>query len=46
MARTNQQTHDAGRHLVVAEALLRGYASALEGSSSFVSSMATKRTFR
>jgi hypothetical protein len=36
MARTNQQTHDAGRHLAVAEALLRGYQAALVGRSSYI----------
>ena len=29
MARTNRQTHDAGRHFAVAEALMRGYQAAL-----------------
>ena len=36
MARTHRQTHDAGRHFVVAEALLRGYPAALVGASSHV----------
>jgi hypothetical protein len=36
MARTNQQTHDAGRHLAVAEALMRGYPAALVGRSSYI----------
>ncbi len=36
MARTNQQTHDAGRHLAVAEALMRGYQAALVGPFSFI----------
>jgi hypothetical protein len=36
MKRTNQQTHDAGRHLAVAEALLRGYKAALVGRSSYI----------
>lgn len=36
MARTNQQTHDAGRHLAVAEALMRGYRAALVGPFSFI----------
>jgi hypothetical protein len=29
MARTHKQTHDAGRHFAVAEALMRGYRAAL-----------------
>jgi ribosome modulation factor len=36
MARTHQQTHDAGRHLAVAEALMRGYPAALVGRSSYI----------
>lgn len=33
---THQQTHDAGRHLVVAQALLQGFKSNLVGRSSYV----------
>jgi hypothetical protein len=33
---TNQQKHQAGRHLAVAEALLRGYHATLVGGSAFV----------
>lgn len=36
MARTHQQTHDAGRHFAVAEALMRGYQAALVGRSSYI----------
>jgi hypothetical protein len=36
MARTHQQTHDAGRHFAVAEALMRGYQAALIGRSSYI----------
>jgi hypothetical protein len=36
MARTHQQTHDAGRHLAVAEALMRGHQAALVGRSSYI----------
>ena len=36
MARTHKQTHDAGRHYAVAEALMRGYKAGLVGSSSFI----------
>jgi hypothetical protein len=33
---TNQQKHNAGRHLAVAEALLRGYEAAIVGQSSHI----------
>lgn len=33
---THQQTHDAGRHLAVAQALLQGYKAALVGRSSYI----------
>lgn len=33
---TNQQTHDAGRHLVVAQALLQGHKAGLVGRTSYV----------
>jgi hypothetical protein len=33
---TNQQKHDAGRHLAVAEALLRGYKAAIVGPRSYI----------
>src|SRR3954470_24117784 len=33
---THHQTHNGGRHLVVGEALLRGYPAALRGSSTYV----------
>jgi hypothetical protein len=36
MARTNPQTHEAGRHFAVAEALMRGYQAALVGPSTFI----------
>ncbi|MFG1744164.1 hypothetical protein ACGFJ4_08335 [Micromonospora chalcea] len=36
MARSNHQKHQAGRHLAVAEALLRGYSASLEGPQAFV----------
>jgi len=36
MARTHQQTHDAGRHFAVAEALMRGYQAAFVGRSSYI----------
>ena len=36
MAVTHQQTHEAGRHLAVAQALLRGYAAKTIGRSSLV----------
>jgi hypothetical protein len=36
MRRTHQQTHNAGRHLAVAEALLRGHQAALAGRSSYI----------
>lgn len=34
--RTHQQTHDAGRHFAVAEALMRGYKATLIGRSSYI----------
>jgi hypothetical protein len=36
MAHTNQQTHNAGRHLAVAEALMRGYGATIVGPSSYI----------
>ena len=36
MARTHKQTHDAGRHDAVAEALMRGFNAGLLGNSSFI----------
>ena len=36
MTATNQQKHEAGRHLVVAEALLRGYYAQTVGRSGLV----------
>jgi hypothetical protein len=33
---TNQQTHDAGRHLAVAQALLQGYKAGLVGRTSYI----------
>ena len=33
---THRQTHEAGRHLVVAEALLRGYEAEIDGPSTYV----------
>jgi hypothetical protein len=36
MAPTHQQTHDAGRHFAVAEALMRGYPAAIVGRSSYI----------
>lgn len=36
MVRTHQQTHDAGRHFTVAEALMRGYQATLVGRSSLI----------
>ena len=36
MAITHQQTHDAGRHFAVAEALMRGYQAALVGPRSLI----------
>lgn len=36
MAPTHQQTHEAGRHLAVAEALIRGYKAALVGPASYI----------
>jgi hypothetical protein len=33
---THHQTHNGGRHLVVGEALLRGYSANLRGSSTYV----------
>lgn len=36
MRPTNQQKHEAGRHLVVAHALLRGYAAKIVGDSTYV----------
>jgi hypothetical protein len=36
MPATPQQKHDAGRHLVVAHALLHGYAANLVGASTYV----------
>lgn len=33
---THQQTHNAGRHLAVAQALLQGYKAALVGRSSYI----------
>lgn len=33
---TNQQTHDAGRHLAVAQALLQGFKAGLVGRSSYI----------
>lgn len=36
MTPTNQQTHNAGRHFAVAEALMRGYQASLVGPSSFI----------
>ena len=36
MVRTHQQTHDAGRHFAVAEALMRGYKATLIGRSSYI----------
>lgn len=36
IAPTNHQIHDAGRHLAVAEALMRGYKAALVGRSSHI----------
>lgn len=36
MVRTHKQTHDAGRHYAVAEALMRGFKAGLVGSSSFI----------
>jgi len=36
MARTHRQTHDAGRHFAVAEALMRGYQAALVGRSLYI----------
>lgn len=36
MAPTHQQTHDAGRHLAVAEALMHGYNATLIGRFSYI----------
>ena len=36
MAATNHQKHEAGRHLVVAHALLRGHAAKLDGPQRYV----------
>lgn len=36
MEPTHNQTHDAGRHLAVAEALIRGYKAYLVGRSSYI----------
>ncbi|MCZ7422951.1 hypothetical protein O7605_25950 [Verrucosispora sp. WMMA2121] len=36
MAPNNHQKHQAGRHLVVAEALLQGYSAGLHGAQTFV----------
>jgi hypothetical protein len=36
MAVTKQQTHDAGRHFAVGEALICGYKAILVGRSSFI----------
>jgi hypothetical protein len=36
MARSHKQTHDAGRHYAVAEALMRGLDAELIGGSSFI----------
>jgi hypothetical protein len=36
MTPTHPQTHDAGRHLAVAEALMHGYKATLVGRSSFI----------
>lgn len=36
MARSNQQTHDAGRHFATGEALMLGYQAALVGRSSYI----------
>lgn len=36
MVRTHKQTHDAGRHYAVAEALMLGHGAGLVGSSSFI----------
>lgn len=36
MAPSNNQKHQAGRHLVVAEALLQGYSASLDGAQTFV----------
>ena len=33
---SNHQKHQAGRHVVVAEALLQGYPAGLEGAQTFV----------
>jgi hypothetical protein len=36
MVRTHKQTHEAGRHLAVAEALMRGYQATLVGRYSLI----------
>lgn len=36
MARTHRQTHAAGRHFAVGEALLRGYQAVLVGGSRYI----------
>jgi len=42
MARTHHQTHQAGRHLAVAQALLRGCRAKLVGRSTYIEVNGTK----
>jgi hypothetical protein len=36
MAPSNNQKHQPGRHLAVAETLLRGYAASMQGAQTFI----------